>query len=105
MAGNLTRLMSEAEHLSSTSKVEDAGGPEQTSVARAKRGENITLDMLDELAKPFKLHPWQLLIPEEQQEAARLFQIYLDTNDSGREIIKMAAAAAESQIGARKAAP
>jgi DNA-binding phage protein len=62
---NLTKLMAKKAELDTLDKVAAKSGLGRGTIDRMKKAQTaITLDTLDDVAKAFKLHPWQLIQPD-----------------------------------------
>lgn len=57
-------------------------------------------ESLDDIASAFHLQPWLLICPIESDEIFDILSVYGDTNEQGRELIKLAVETAKKFQGA-----
>jgi len=62
---NLRLLMAANRHLKSQNKLAKQSKVGQTTISRILRHEqDLTLELMEKLVKPFDVYPWQVLVPD-----------------------------------------
>lgn len=81
LADTLSRLIGPGQRYVSVSELEKASGVGKSTIARARRAETaLKIDNLSDIAKAYKLEPWQMLVPGvDPQNPPRLFTADLES--------------------------
>jgi DNA-binding XRE family transcriptional regulator len=95
LAENLKTLMSADANLSSGPKVAKAAGISRKSINNIiEKRHDPRLSSVDEIARAFRLEAYQILTPGLDENLLVIFRSYMETDDSGRNLITAAAEAA-----------
>lgn len=98
LAENLTRLR-EADKSLSANRIGSGPGPAQTTVSNYIAGRSDPqLSKVEEVAKYLGLKTWQLLMPAQDMLMIKWWQIYNETTDTGRAILRSGIIGAEEEI-------